>query len=53
MPMQELSVRLDGPDHAGHHVLPTEQASDFGLEARPGAPAELAQQLPIETGVNS
>ena len=42
---------LDRRDHAGQHVVPTEQASDFGLDARPGAGAELAQQLAIEAGV--
>jgi hypothetical protein len=46
-----IAESLEGGDHAGHHVVPTEQASDFGLEARPGARAELAQQLATETGV--
>lgn len=46
-------MRLDRGDHGGHHVLPAEQASNFGLEARPGARAELAQQLAIEAGVQS
>jgi hypothetical protein len=32
--MQKLAVSLDCRDHAGHHVVATEQALDFGLEAR-------------------
>ena len=35
----------------GTHVVAAEQASDFGLDARPGAGAELAQQLAVEAGV--
>ena len=31
----------------------TKQALDFGLDARPDARAKLAQELPIETGVQS
>ena len=49
VPVQKFAECLDGGDHAGHHVVAAEQASDFGLEARPGAAAELAQQLAIET----
>ena len=51
VPVQEFAEGLDRGDHAGHHVVAAEQASDFGLEARPGARAELAQQLAIEAGV--
>ena len=51
VPVQQFAVGLDRGDHAGHHVLAAEQASDFGLDARPGARAELAQQLAIEAGV--
>ena len=51
VPVQEFAERLDGGDHAGNHVLPAEQAADFGLEARPGAGSKLAQQLAVEAGV--
>ena len=34
---------LDRGDHAGKHVVYAEQAADFGLDARPGARAELAR----------
>jgi hypothetical protein len=49
--VQEFAVGLDRGDHAGHHVLAAEQASDLRLNARPGARAELAQQLAVEAGV--
>jgi hypothetical protein len=49
--MQEFAERLDGGHHAGQYVIPAEQPANFGLEARPGARAKLAQELPIETGV--
>ena len=42
---------LDRSHHAGHHVVAAQQASDFGLDARPDARAELAQQLAVEAGV--
>ena len=48
-----VAVSLDRRDHAGHDIVPTQQASDFGLKARPGAGAEFAQQLPVEAGVQS
>jgi hypothetical protein len=53
MPMQEFSVSLDGGDHAGHDIVPTQQASDFRLDAGPRAVSEFAQQLPIEACVDS
>ena len=37
VPMQEFAVGLDRGDHTGQHVVPTEQASHFGLDARAGA----------------
>lgn len=46
-------MRLDRPDYARHHVMPTEQALDFGREARPDTNAEFSQQLPVKTGVQS
>ena len=42
---------LDGGDHAGQHVIATEQALDFSPDARPGTGGELAQQPAIEAGV--
>jgi hypothetical protein len=53
MPVQELTVRLDRGDRAGHHVLPTEQTLDFCLDTRDGTRAELAQELAIEACVQS
>ncbi len=35
--------------HAGHDVVAAQQPSDFGLDTGPGARAELAQQLAVET----
>ncbi len=46
-------MSLDRRNHAGRHILPTEHAFRFGLEARPRAGREFAQQLPIEAGVQS
>ena len=40
-------------NHTGQHILATEHAPDFGLDARPGAGAEFAQKLSIEAGVQS
>ena len=58
--MQQLSVRLDGRDHAGHDAgtvaerwSATQQTSDFRLDAGPGAVSELSQQAPIEAGMQS
>jgi hypothetical protein len=51
MPVQQFPVSLYRPDHTGQHVLPTEEALDFRLDARPRAQAQLAQQLPIKAGV--
>ena len=51
--MQQLSVRLDGRDHAGHDVVATQQTSDFRLDAGPGAVSELSQQAPVKAGMQS
>lgn len=58
LPVQEFAERLDRGDHAGHHAgtvakrwSAAEQAADFGLEAGPGARAQLSQQLAVETRV--
>jgi hypothetical protein len=51
VPVQEFAERLNGGDHAGLHVVATEQTPDFRLEARPDAGAQLAQQLAIEAAM--
>ena len=58
--MQQLSVSLDGRDHAGHDAgtvaerwSATQQTSDFRLDAGPGAVSELSQQAPVEAGMPS
>jgi len=51
--MQQLSVRLDGRDHAGHDVVAPQPTSDFRLDAGPGAVSELSQQAPVEAGMQS
>lgn len=53
MPMQELAMSLNGGDHARYQVVSTQQATNFRLDAPPGATAELAQQLAIESSVQS
>jgi hypothetical protein len=53
MPMKEFPVRLDGRDHARYHIMTSEEALGFGLQAGPRAERELAQQLPIKAGVES
>ena len=37
VPMQQLSVSLDGRDHAGHEVVTAQVAPDFFLDAGPCA----------------
>ena len=56
IPMKELSVGLDRRDHAGDHAgtvaqrwSATKQASNFGLDALPGATREFTEQCPVET----
>jgi len=51
--VQQLSVSLDGRDHAGHDVVATQEASDFRLDAGPGAVSELSQQAPVKAGMQS
>ena len=46
VPVQHRAVGLDGGDHARHHVVAAESAADLVSNARPGARAEFAQQLP-------
>ena len=53
MPMQKFAMRLNRPDHAGHHILAPAQPPGFGLEAGPGTRGKLAQQPAVEAGVNS
>ena len=50
---KKLSKRLDGRNHAGHDILSMQHAPDFGLDAIPSAGGKFAQQLAIETCVNS
>ena len=45
--MQQLSVSLDGHDHAGCHVVMTQEAPGFRLHAVPDAAREFPQQSPI------
>jgi len=53
MPVQELAVSLNCRNHAGHHILASEQPLCFHLEARPGTGREFTQQLAVEASVNS
>jgi hypothetical protein len=53
IPMQKGSVGLDRGDHAGYHVVSTKPALDFRSDARPGAAAELAEELPVEARMDS
>jgi hypothetical protein len=53
IPMEQLSKRLDGPNHAGNHIRQVQHAPDFGLDAIPSAGGKFAQQLAIKTCVNS
>ena len=53
MPVQEFAMSLNRRDHAGHHILTSELALCFRLEARPGTGREFTQQLAIEARVNS
>ena len=53
MPMQQLSVSLDGHDHASHDVVATQQTPDFRLNAGPGALSEFSQEAPVEAGMQS
>ena len=55
--MQELAVRLNRPDHAGHDAgtvaerwSAVQQKSDFRLDTSPDAVSELSQQTPVEAG---
>ena len=45
VPIQQLSVSLDGHDHAGFHVVVTQEAPDFCLDAFPGAVREFPSSL--------
>jgi hypothetical protein len=40
VPVEEFSKRLDGGHHAGHDVIPAQQAANFGLKARPTGKGE-------------
>ena len=51
--MEQLAESLDRRDHAGHDILSAQQALDFRLDALPGATREFAQELAIESCVNS
>ena len=51
--MEQLSKRLDGPNHAGNHIHSPQHALNFGLDAIPSAGGKFAQELAIETCVNS
>ncbi len=51
--MQKGSKSLDCRKHAGYYILSFEHAPDFGLDASPSARGKFAQELPIETCVNS
>ena len=53
MPVQKLVVRLNRCDHAGHHILESEQPPGFRLEARPGTGRKFTQQLAIEARMHS
>ena len=53
MQVKEFTMSLDRRNHSGHHILPTEHAFRLGIEARPRAGREFAQQLPIEAGEQS
>ena len=44
---------LNRRDHAGHHILTSEQPPGFRLETRPGTGRKFTQQLAIEARVNS
>ena len=46
-------MSLNRRDHAGHHILTSEQTLCFRLETRPGTGREFTQQLAIEARVNS
>ena len=51
--MEQLPKRLDGRNHAGHDIRQVQHALDFGLDAIPNAGGKYAQELAIETCVNS
>ncbi|NLF06408.1 MAG: hypothetical protein GX594_00285 [Pirellulaceae bacterium] len=53
MPVQQFAVSLDGRDHAGQHVVAAEQPPRFRPDACPRTRAQLAQQLAVESGVQS
>ena len=53
MLVQKFAMSLNRPDHAGHHILTSEQALCFRLETRPGTGREFTQKLAIESRVNS
>jgi len=51
--MQKFSVCLDSRDHARRDVVTTQEASDFCLDAGPGAVREFSQQAAFEASVES
>ena len=53
MPVQELAVRLNRPDHAGYDIVAHQQPPGFRLQTRPDTGREFTQQLVIEARVHS
>ena len=44
MPVKMLAMRLNRPDHAGHHIPALERALCFRLETHLGTGSNVAQQ---------
>ena len=53
MPVQEFAVRLNGGDHAGHHIVATQQTANFCPDAGPGTASQFSQQPAIKPRVHS
>ena len=59
IPMQKgsasllLQQELDCRNHTRYYILSFEHALNFGLDARPSARGKFAQQLPVETRMDS
>ena len=51
--MQKGSEGLDCGNHAGNDIFSIEHALGFGLDARPSAGGKFAQQLSVETRMDS
>ena len=51
MTIQQLSVSLDGGDHARHDIVATQETSDFRQDAVPRPLRQFSQQAPIKASV--